>query len=128
MEQPDRSKSAVQKHWEGLALIDTGSQATMIRPDVASMLGLGLVGVDDVQHPSLEAPVTCPTTYADVTIIGRGDSAWTFDVTPIVAPGLKATPFVLGMDAFEGGELRIDFVVRAWSFRVPPEGTFPITP
>jgi len=107
------------RRWEGPALIDTGSQATLIRSDVAEVVGLDPRGVTRIQHPIHGGPVECMTTFGEASIQGEDGRCWTLDIPLVVAQGLM-TPFVLGMDAFEQGELIIDFVRRRWGFSVPP--------
>jgi predicted aspartyl protease len=111
-----------QKTKETWAIMDTGSPATIIDRKVVEEIGLP---ISDENVPIILAsspePVECDKTYADLVFKGNDRRSHTFHIDMIIAPGgLRHRGVLLGMDAFEGGRVQIDFTTRMWSFSVPP--------
>lgn len=105
---------------EALAVVDTGSPATLIRADLAARLHLPAMGTASILQASSAARVDCFTTLADLVLLGDEGRVWTFEQPLVVAPDLVDVGLILGMDCFDGGSITIHFVEGWWCFRVPP--------
>ncbi len=107
---------------EAIGIVDTGSEVTLLRPDLARALRLDITGSMEIAHPAHPDPVECLTTFAEIMMHGEKRRIWVIPQPLLVAPGYMRPGLILGMDCFREGKLTIHFPERWWRFTVPPDG------
>ena len=106
---------------EARAIIATDLADTFISSDLVHTLGLKRIGHSVAAHPLSAESIPCQIVEAELVLRGEEGRIWTFEIDLLVAPRDLSPGLILGMDALEGGELRVHFPERRWSFWVPPE-------
>ena len=104
------------------AIVDTGSERTLIRADIADRIGLELSNFTDIVIPGVPKPVECFTAYAQLRFSGDNHRIWGVPCDIVVVKDMRHE-VLLGMDSFEEGEIRVNFRENWWSFQVTGEPT-----